>query len=176
MSITNCNKCNKCKSTCGCKDDVLTTSLSCTFPPCDNPEKCSETFSTDCIIYDGAEIADAGIPKGANLTAIIQKLIGMIVNPGCNIPGGPCLSAIGFTQIYTSQTTAKFGWGEVIGATSYGVEYKKPTDPSWTVNPSVTTTFDTIGLLTSNTQYFVRVRTNCGSNSCYSDTLLIQTQ
>ncbi len=174
--MSNCTKCNKCKTTCGCTDDVLNMSLFCEFPECPNPEKCSETFSTDCIIYTGDEIQDAGIPKGVTLTTFLQKLVGIVTNPGCNLPGGTCLSVVGFNSITIAKTTAKFGWGAVVGSTNYILEYKEHGTPTWSSNPAVTTTYDTIGPLLPDTSYDVRVITNCSGNYCYSSTLLITTQ
>lgn len=162
---------------CGCGDNVFTTKSACDAPPaCFNPEQCSETFSSECIVYTGDNITDLGIIKGARLTDVLQILINAIVNPGCTFPTAPCLSVVGFKSTIINSTTATFVWTPITGAINYQIEYKVFGTVSWTVNAYVTTSFDSIGGLTPNTQYDVRVSTNCGANSCYSLTLLITTK
>lgn len=172
--IKNCG----CKKSCGCAEDVLTTGLVCSqsLPECSDPEKCSETFSSDCLIYTGDTIANLNIQKGMKLTDVMQMLVIAITNSGCIYPTSPCLSAIGLHSIVINQTTASFGWNSVIGATNYQLQYRKPSDSTWTTNPVTTNVYDTIGPLVKNTQYYVRVVSNCGSNSCNSVTLDITTK
>ena len=162
---------------CGCGDNIFTSKSACDTPPvCFNPEPCSETFSSECIVYTGDNIADLGIIKGARLTDVVQILINAIVNPGCTFPTSPCLSVVGLKSTIVTSTTATFVWTPITGAINYQVEYKLIASPTWTVNISTTNSYDSIGGFTPNTQYYVRVSTNCGANSCYSLTLLITTK
>ena len=47
---------NKCKK-CGCEDNFLTSPPPCPTPAgCPDPELCSETFDSQCILYTGADI------------------------------------------------------------------------------------------------------------------------
>lgn len=163
---------------CGCADNVLTTKSLCPteYPSCFNPEKCSETFSSDCVIYTGDTIVNLDIQKGAKLSDVLQKLVGAIVNPGCNFPTSPCLAVVGFYSNAIAQTTASFSWGSVVPAIGYQIQYRQPSVAVWSINPSTTNTYDNIGPLLPNTEYYVRVSSNCGANSCYSSTLLIKTK
>lgn len=166
-----------CCKECGCGDDIFIMKPSCDVPPiCYNGNPCGEVFSSDCIIYNGDSIADLGIIKGAKLTDVFQLLINAIVNPGCTFPTSPCLSVVGFGSTLITQTNISLIWTPVIGAVSYQVEYKLIASSTWTVSTPTTNPYDTISGLASNTQYYVRVSTSCGTNSCYSLTLLITTK
>lgn len=177
-----CCGCDKpCNPPCECTDNVFAMKPYCAVvPECFNPEKCSETFATDCIVYTGDSIADLGIIKGARLTDVIQIVIGAITNPGCTLPSASplCLSVVGLGSTVITQTSATFVWTPIIGATMYQLEYKvaNPLSPTFILNPSTVNSYDTIGGLQPNTQYYVRAKTMCGANSCYSLTLLITTK
>jgi len=172
----NCNKCKKCKSDCGYKDDVLKTSSVCPGGDCYDPEKCPETFSTNCIVWDRDTIADLGITKGMNLGDIIQRLIGVITNSGCNYPTDPCSSVIGFQSLSVAKTTATVVWTGFDSATGFQVEYRLTTSPAWLGNPETTNTYDSIGPLLPNTEYYIRIKSICGDQFCYSTTILIKTK
>lgn len=163
---------------CNCSGDYLSSSPFCgVIPACANPEKCSETFSTDCIVFTGDSVVDLGIPNGTRLTTLLQLLMKAIVDPGCVLPTAPCLSVLGFASTAISATTASFSWGQVGGTVNYQLQYALAGPmPTWIMNPVTSNTFDTIGGLTPNTQYYVKVSTNCSANSCFSLTLLINTK
>lgn len=166
-----------CEKPCGCGDDVVTTPLNCTLPECNNPEKCSETFSSDCVIYTGDTIANLGITKGMNMSDIIQLFTLAITNSGCIYPTSPCLSVVGVYTTNVTSTIASIIWNTVVGATGYQVEYRPIFSASWISNPVVTTgNIDNIGMLVANTDYYIRIKTICASNTCYSNTILIKTK
>lgn len=165
-----------CDKPCGCGNDVVKIPLCCTSSECNNPEKCSETFSAQCVIYDGDTVANLGIYKGMKMSDIVQLLVLAITNSGCIYPTSPCLSVLGFNTNNITQTSASLSWNVVLGATGYQVEYRPVTSASWLINPIVTTINDIIGTLIPNTDYYIRVNTICSSNSCYSNTIQIKTK
>lgn len=173
MKNKNCG-CDKNKG-CGCGDHVLTTK-SCTTGECAVPEKCSETFSSDCVKYMGDSIANLDINKGDPMTTVIQKLAMVIVNPNCAYPTSPCRGVVGFGNNGIASTSIKLIWDAITGVTNYQVEFRETTNPTWSLNATITTTSDIITGLTPNTDYYVRVKTLCGSNTCYSLVLLITTK
>lgn len=163
-----------CKKTCGCGDVVLTTPPSCPIP-CTNGDPCPETFETQCVVYMGNNIANLPITTGMRLDDIIQVLAMAIVNPGCIYPTAPCQGVVGLKSTLISSGTINLKWLPVAGAISYQVEYRATTSPTWIVNTAVTGTTDSIGGLTPNTAYYVRVKTTCSSGNCYSLVLTIKT-
>lgn len=166
-----------CSGPCGCGDHVLKTPLCSTNNPgCDYPDQCSETFSSNCTLFMGDTIANLDIKKGDPMTTVIQKLVMAVVNPGCAYPDSPCRGVTGLLSYEVKTTSLKLIWDAVTGATNYQVEYRQVDSPTWLLNPAVTGLKDVIGGLNSNTSYYVRVKTNCGVNSCYSLVLTITTQ
>lgn len=165
---------------CGCNDLALTTSApcSCNVVTCPTPDICTETWSDCCIIHTGDTIADLGIYKGDRLCDILQKLTLMITNPDCIMPGTECGSPIGFKSTTIAGTTIGLFWETVPAATGYIVEYRQLTTPTWTILSPVTTNTVTISGLTVNTEYYVRVKTQCEAlpATCYSVTLLLKTK
>lgn len=171
MTRQNCG----CKVPCGCGDVVLTTPPSCDTPNCSNGDPCPETFSSGCVIYTGDTIANLNIMKGDRVSDIIQRLAMLIVNPGCAYPTSPCQGPIGFYSTTIGSTSIGVKWAAVSTAVNYQVEYRATTSGTWLLNPVTTNLSDTIGPLLPNTSYYVRVNAICGSGSCYSLTLLINT-
>ena len=89
-----------------------------------------------------------------------------------------CLSAIPVQTTVITPLTIAISWGAVSGAANYQVEYKEnsPSVVSWTLLPLQTTTNATIGGLTPQTEYLIRVNTICqDSTSCYSVTIIATT-
>lgn len=177
MSCPTCNKCKKAK--CGCEDQGLTTPTSCEQDTllCPTPEPCSETFSDCCVIHNGPGIVDLGINQGDSMCEILQLLVLNITNPVCNDPNAVCKSPLNVQAPIISPTTAKITWGLNGTPTNYAVEYKEASLFIWFQNPNVanTTTTDTIGGLTPDTYYHVRVKAICAT-ICYSVTILIKTK
>ncbi len=169
-----------CQVNCGCGDMVLTTPPSCCagIPACPNRDPCPETFSAQCLVYTGDTIANLNIQQGDRVSDIIQRLASLIINPGCAYPTSPCQSVVSFYSTYISATTIKLKWGAVSVATSYQVEYRLTTSPTWILNAAVAvspTPVDIIGGLLPNSTYFVRVNTFCAAGNCYSMVLQITT-
>lgn len=174
MITKNCG-CEKEKG-CGCGDNVIKTNLLCTTQSCADPEKCSETFSSDCILYMGPTIANLDIQKGMPLSTVIQKLALATINPPCAYPSSPCQAVVGVDTTSIGSTFIKLKWNALPNVITYSVEYRKSTDPNWILNPAVTTNSDMIGGLTPATEYVVRIITNCGGNPCYSLVFSITTK
>jgi len=169
---------------CGCEDKGLTTPTPClhdTFE-CPNPDPCPETFSLCCTIFDKDTIVDVGFNKGDSMCAILQKIALWITNPLCMNPNAICKSVFNFFSMVISPTTIKLGWTPNGTPFSYQVEYKKATDVTWTQNVAVANTvfMDTIGGLTPNTAYHIRVNSICNDvdppSQCYSVTILVTTK
>ncbi len=87
----------------------------------------------------------------------------------CNVPTGLFAS-----NITTNQ--AQLSWTAVSGAVSYTLEYKLASASIW-IPVSVTNTFHNLSLLTANSTYNYRVKTNCATNSsAFSSTFSFTTE
>lgn len=164
---------------CGCEDKGLHTPTPCihdTFE-CPNPDPCGETFSACCIIFNRDTIVDTGIMAGDSLCNIVQLMSLWLTNPACVNPNSLCKSVLGLSSITISPTTIKVGWSPNGTPINYQVEYKLASAVTWTLNPLLPNTqfTDTVGGLTPNTDYHIRVNSMCGS-SCYSVTILVKTK
>lgn len=165
---------------CGCEDQGLTTPTPCihdTFE-CPNPDPCPETFSACCTIYNRDTIVDIDLRSGDNLCKVVQLFTLWLTNPLCVDPNATCKSVINFYSMAITSTTIKVGWQPNGTPTTYQVEYKEASAVSWTsmVPVSNTTFTDTIGILTPNTSYHIRLRSTCPSGSCYSVTIEVKTK
>jgi hypothetical protein len=172
--MSNCKKKN-----CGCLDIGLITPTSCVHDTisCPNPDPCPETFSDECVVHTGDPIVELGINTGDRLDDILQLIALWYTNPTCVQPGAGCTSPIGLNSIAITTTTIKVGWNATSTATAYQIEYREISAMSWAINPTVTTTFDTIGGLLPGTSYYIRVKPTCAlPNSCYSVTILVTTK
>jgi len=164
---------------CGCLDVGLTTPTPCEHDTvsCPDPDPCPETFSDDCVVHTGDPIVELGINTGDRLSNILQLIALWYTNPSCVQPGVACSSPLGLHSIAITTTTVKVGWNPTTTATAYEVEYREINTLSWTVNPQVTTTVDTIGGLLPNASYYIRVKPVCALPSlCYSVTILVKTK
>jgi len=174
----------KCKNKpCGCEDQALTTGPVCPqdAPACPRPDPCSETFSTECIVHIGDTIVDLDIRKGDRLDDILQKMVLLLTNNACILPGATCQSPVGLRSIAITNSSIKVEWDATPNATTYEVEYKLAAAVTWTSNPAVVQALypqDTIGLLAANSEYHIRVRAICGVNptTCTSVTILVKTK
>lgn len=168
-----------CTEPCGCGNNSLPLAPSCvqSYPSCDNPEQCSEVFSTDCVKYDGDTIVDLDIQKGMSVSEIIQKLALLVLGQGCVIPGGLCLSVIGFRSTAIGTGSASFSWGTLTGNVTYVLQFQQPGDLNWASLASTTLGSGTIIGLSSNTIYNIRVVSICGTSAtCNSLTIQIKTK
>ena len=86
-----------------------------------------------------------------------------------------CFSSTYAYIVSSTSTSVTVAWDASGTAVNYQVEYKEPTDVSWTLLATQTTTTATITGLTANTQYFFRVNTICSVGNCYSITLITST-
>jgi len=164
---------------CGCNDVGLTTQSACGHVDCPNPEQCAETFSGECIVYTGDTIIDANIQYGDRFNEIVQKLVLMFTNPMCIDPTSSCQSPIGLMSTAITTTAVTVKWLPAPGAISYNLEYKQPSDLSWMViGPilPVPTPMQTIINLIPNTDYLIRVTSNCASTTCTSLTIQVKTK
>lgn len=175
---SDCHKNCGCSKPCGCGDNVLTTAptQNCPAVGCANPNKCAETYGSDCVLYTGDTIANLNIYKGQPLTEILQKLTLLIVNPGCAYPTSTCQSVLNLVTTAITNATVNLYWNVSGTAASYQIEYRKTTVPSWTLLPTTTLNTGAIGGLSPNTNYYIRVNALCTTGSCYSVTLEIKTK
>lgn len=165
-----------CNKPCGCGQNVYSQNAPCSsgYPSCENPEPCSETFGGACVPYTGETIVNLNIEKGARMDEILQRLVGVITNPGCNYPDSPCKSPIVALKKTTNSTIALI-WGST-GAATYQVSYRLDTSTTWIYNTATDATTDTIGGLAANSTYHVRVSSLCSSEACFSVILSITTK
>ena len=165
---------------CGCLDTGLTTPTPCIHDTveCPDPNPCSETFSDQCIIHNGDTIVDLDLQQGDSMDTILQKLTLWLTNPGCIDPGSQCKAVLGLHSITVTPSTIKIGWTSEGTPLSFQVEYKLASALSWTLNPAlpITSVIDTIGNLTPNSDYHIRVNAVCAAGSCYSVTILVKTK
>lgn len=162
---------------CGCNDTPYTTPPACGGAiECSNQDKCPETFCDECTVHCSNTIIDSGIQYGERLDVSLQRLTILATNPTC-----VGLSPVGVKSISVGTTTAEISWLPSATAISYTVEYKLVAAPSFTINPTVTPSGnsvekDTIAGLISGSDYYVRVIANDGSTTCTSVIILIQTK
>jgi hypothetical protein len=71
----------------------------------------------------------------------------------------------GLTASNITANAATVGWGAVVGATSYNVQYKLSSATTWTDMGTTTATSMTINGLTASTLYNWQVKTDCSSFS-----------
>lgn len=164
-----------CSKPCGCGDTVLKTPPVCP-PTCENGDPCPETFDAKCVIYTGDSIANLNILNGMNMSDILQLISIAITNSGCIYPGSPCMSAIGFYSTIKTSTSISVKWLAATGVSSYQVEYRLTTSPTWISNSITTNLTDSIGPLLPNSSYYIRVKSICGPVSCNSLTILVTTK
>jgi hypothetical protein len=168
-----CKKCGVKK--CACADKALTTPASCTTSACDNGETCAQIWSAHCVVWTGDAIVDLDINPGDRMDEIVQKLILNGLNPGCVDPTSSCLSVLNLRSTSINTTTIAVAWDITSTATSYQVEYRAASSMTWLLNPAVTIGSDTIGGLTTATDYYIRVNATYASGGCYSLTIKVTT-
>jgi hypothetical protein len=101
-------------------------------------------------------------PSGSSLTSwyVDDIEVSMVSAPApCDMPTNLTVAAGGITQASAVAT-----WSAGGSETAWDVQYKAVSASTWTAGNATTTSFTMSGL-TSNTQYQVRVRANCGGGS-----------
>lgn len=176
-------KCNKCKNDrCGCSDSPLSIPANFSNDPTvcpPNSEQCTELFSMACICYDGDDIVELDIQRGDRLDEILQKLILAVRSPECAVfeDDATCQAPINLMVANLTSTSFEISWDPCPTATSYVVEYKEASSPTWLIQPGVPapTVADTVIGLTPDTIYDIRVNAICPSDNCYSLNIRIKT-
>jgi len=90
-----------------------------------------------------------------------------------------CKSVVGLHSTSIGSTTIDLAWFADASATSYVVEYKLSTATSWTLMAALTPVAnptETIGGLTPDTDYHIRINNICSGGSCYSVTIIVKTK
>ncbi len=96
---------------------------------------------------------------------IIQAIQAVEAIPtSCGVPTGLSASSI-------TSTGATTGWAAVTGASSYTLQYKASTAPSYTVVTGLTTNSDALTGLSASTKYYFEVETVCASSTSAFSTL-----
>jgi len=182
MSCTSCGSTN---TSCGCKDAPYTTVKTYTCPAdsaCPVPSPCSEYVDTRCTYYNGAGIWEMGIEDGRSLQSIIQQMIIRTgADPECADPCSTCQATWNVFLASATSTTLTIAWEASATANTYQIEYQAlPVDPctlsTWTLVTAQTTLTNTIGSLTANTYYLVRINAICDTGNCYSVTIKVKTE
>ncbi|HLP96273.1 MAG TPA: M43 family zinc metalloprotease [Saprospiraceae bacterium] len=93
-------------------------------------------------------------------------------SPGCQPPNNNnCNAPTGLNATNITQTSATCNWAAVNGATTYTLEWKKNSDPNWTVVAGINGTSHNLNGLVAGTLYDFRVKADCnGNQSNYSST------
>jgi len=169
-----------CNKPCQCGDNVISQGSACSgYPSCSEVEQCFETQDGKCLIYTGDEIVNIAVPQGARFNEIIQKLVGMITNPGCNSPNSPC-SAVIFNSDYITPTTIRVKWGIPSGFSgNFQIYYRKTGTVNFSLNTAVSSTVntDTAAGLEPDTYYEIKIASICPDlDPCFSVTLKIKTK
>lgn len=161
---------------CGCGESVVNMpgACACDYPSCTN-KQCYEVTPSNCVPYSGDTIVNLGIENGMSVNSIIQRLVGVIVFPGCNYPDSPCKSVVGVQTTAIIGTTVKLSWEVTSTTANYIVQYKLPNEVNWTSVASTTNNYQTIAGLNANTSYYVRVQSADNSVLCNSVTILVKT-
>lgn len=178
--MANCKKCKCKKDTCACASNALPIAPPCGQGTVDCPdqEACSETFSAGCIVYTGDSIVDLGINKGDRVDNIIQRLAMMITNPGCIEPTSLCQASLNLRSTYIYPTIIQLAWDSNISATQYNIEYKLASDTVWIQSAAILPgayPIASIGNLSPDEEYYIRVKSTCASGICYSLTISVTT-
>jgi hypothetical protein len=94
--------------------------------------------------------------------------VSLTTSNGCSEPSG-CGAPGGLTATNITKTSATCSWNAVGGATTYTFEWKKNSDPNWTVVAGLTVLTQTLNGLVAGTLYDYRVKTICnGVPSSYA--------
>jgi hypothetical protein len=175
-----CSTCQSTNTTCGCKDIPLTTAPVYTCPPdikCPDPTPCYETIQDTCVKHGNYSIINFGsllaggdsypaLPAGASLENAYQAMSVQGVDSNC-------LPPINVHPSYVGTTAIILNW-EDTGAESYTVDYGT-VEGSYTTSPTLTTPTFTLTLLSPNTNYYFRVRTDCDGDGSISALIMIKT-
>jgi hypothetical protein len=168
MACTTC-KCSDNK--CGCKDAPLTTAPVFTCPPdtvCPDPTPCYEVIQDTCVKHSlNYSIVDFGflfadgttypeLPAGATLEQAYQAMSARVIDAAC-------LPAIAVHPSYVGTTALVISW-ENTGADTYTLSYGT-TSALGTNVTGLTTTSYTLTNLVTETDYYFKVTTVCGSDS-----------
>lgn len=132
-----------------------------------------------CVYYNNAGVVDLGIAEGTSLQEVIQKIAILLgANPGCADPTSACQSTFNVYPTDSSATTLTISWAPNPTAVTYVVEYKTAAAGVWTLLPAQDAADPTqvlISSLTANTEYYIRILSNCSGGSCYSATISVFT-
>jgi hypothetical protein len=176
-----CKTCNCSNTKCSCKDTPLTTAPVYTCPPdvkCPDPTPCYEVIQDTCVkhssqysIYSfGQLLADGNsydlLPAGASLENAYQAMSLSSYDSNCPPP-------ISVHPSYIGTTTIILNW-ELTGADTYSVDYGT-TPGSYTTSSNLTTNSYTLSLLSANTNYYFRVRTDCDGDGSISAVIMVTT-
>lgn len=170
------------KKKCGCQDTALVSQPVCNGANCPDPDLCPETFCDQCVVHCMDTIVDIGINQGDRFDVILQKLALLLTAPQCVDPAGPCNAVLGLQSISIGTTSIQLKWLPNANASAYNLEYKQASAVSWNIMAPITpvvgetVVFATAGGLLPNTEYHFRVLTTCGTDACYSVTILVKTK
>jgi len=150
--------CNKTKN-CGCQDVGLHTPSPCEqgTPECPNPNPCSETFDSNCVMYNGTDSSCIEIKAGSTVQDVIELLIEKIDPFICLSCVSAVLPVSGSIDIGLTPTLT---WNDVPTATSYDIYFDQNQPPTTLiVNTSNTSyTLQTpIAPLNPSTHYYWKV-------------------
>jgi hypothetical protein len=161
--MSTCKNCKCDSKNCGCADKAIPTAPPCGqgTADCPDPEPCAETFSAQCLIYLGDSLPQLGITQGDRMQDIIQRLGLWILSAGCIDPTASCQAVTNLYSTSISTSIVKLAWNASPSAISYTVQYSLDNITWFSYTPNITATTYTIGGLTTATDYYFRILTNC---------------
>jgi hypothetical protein len=90
-----------------------------------------------------------------------------------------CKAVLGLHSTTIGSTSIDLAWFMELGSTAYQVEYKEASSGTWILSTAVTpiaNPIGSIGGLTPDTEYHIRVNNFCASGTCYSVTIIVKTK
>lgn len=101
--------------------------------------------------------------------------VGLVTSLGCTPPSTACGTPTGLGVSSVTSVSAVLGWTAVSGATSYNVQWKSSSTPTWSANISTNTNSYTLSGLSASASYDFRVQAVCTNLGTFSSSYTFST-